>query len=438
VVQTGSALFDTPRTLDKLAALTADAAGRGAKLVVFPEASVGGYPKGLTFGARMGSRTPEGREEFRRYFDAAVEVPGPDTTVIGNAAREHGVHLIVGVVERAGSTLYCTALFFGPDGSLLAKHRKLMPTAMERLVWGQGDGSTLPVIDTPVGKVGAVICWENYMPLLRTAMYAKGVEVYCAVTVDDRDTWLPTMRHVALEGRCFVLSACQFLTRKDCPPDYAAGYGDDPNAVLIRGGSCIVGPMGQVLAGPVYGEEAVLTADLDLDDIPRARFDFDPVGHYARPDVFKLSVNEAPQPAVEFGGPPGGSVATPLRLVNLPGTFAVCKLPAGSAVPGWATAGDVWSVARTADELSVVCRQDVVPAGVTCEPGWRCLRVAGAMPFTLVGVLASLTAPVARAGVGVFAFSTFDTDYLLMKAADLPQAVAALRAAGHTVEGGQQ
>lgn len=435
VVQVGSVLFDTPRTLEKLAARTADAAARGAKLIVFPEAFVGGYPKGLGFGARMGSRTPEGREEFRRYFAAAIDVPGHATEAIGKVAREHGVHMVVGAVERAGSTLYCTALFFGPNGSLLARHRKLMPTATERLVWGQGDGSTLPVIDTPVGRVGAVICWENYMPLLRTAMYAKGVELYCAVTVDDRDTWLPTMRHVALEGRCFVLSACQFLTRRDCPPDYAAGSGDDPNAVLIRGGSCIVGPLGQVLAGPVFGEEAVLTADIDLDDIPRARFDFDPVGHYSRSDVFNLSVNEAPQTAVEFGAPPFVPSPPPLRLVGVPGVFAVCKLPADSPIPGWATTGGVWTVSRTADELSVVCRQDAVPVGVTCEPGWRCLRVAGAMPFTLVGVLASLTAPIARAGVGVFAFSTFDTDYLLVKAADIATAVAALKAAGHAVEG---
>ena len=205
--------------------------------------------------------------------------------------------------------------------------------------------------------------------------------------------------------------------------------------MLIRGGSCVVGPLGQLLAGPVFGEEAVLTADLDLDDIPRARFDFDAVGHYARPDVFKLAVNEAPRPAVEFDGPRSEPSAAPLRLVGVPGTFAVCKLPADSTVPGWATAGDVWSVARTHDELSVVCWQDVVPADVTSEPGWRCLRVAGAMPFTFVGVLASLAAPVARAGVGVFAFSTFDTDYLLVKAGSFPKAVAALRAAGHAVEG---
>lgn len=306
VVQAGPVLFDTPATLDRLAARTADAAARGARLVVFPEAFVGGYPKGLGFGARMGSRTPEGREEFRRYFEAAVEVPGPATAAIGAAAREHRAHLVVGAVERAGSTLYCAALIFGPDGALLGKHRKLMPTATERLVWGQGDGSTLPVIDTPAGKVGAVICWENYMPLLRTAMYAKGVEVYCAVTVDDRDTWLPTMRHVALEGRCFVLSACQFLTRKDCPPDYAAGFGDDPGAVLIRGGSCVVSPLGHLLAGPAFGEEAVLIADLDHDEIARARFDFDPVGHYARPDVFRLTVDESPRPTVAFTAPPPG------------------------------------------------------------------------------------------------------------------------------------
>jgi nitrilase len=300
VVQAGSIPFDTPRTLAKLTAWTAEAAARGATLVVFPEAFVGGYPKGLGFGARMGTRTPDGREEFRRYYESAVKVPGPACDAIGSAARGHGVHLVVGVVEHAGSTLYCTALMYGPDGSLLGKHRKLMPTATERLVWGQGDGSTLPVVDTPAGKVGTVICWESYMPLLRAAMYAKGVEVYCAITVDDRDTWLPTMRHVALEGRCFVLSACQYLTRKECPAEYGTEYGDDPATVLIRGGSCIIGPLGQVLAGPVFGEEVVLTADLDLDDIPRARFDFDPVGHYARPDVFKLLVNESAVSSVSF------------------------------------------------------------------------------------------------------------------------------------------
>lgn len=171
---------------------------------------------------------------------------------------------------------------------------------MERVIWGSGGGSTLPVMSTPLGKIGSVICWENYMPLLRTAMYAKGVELYCAVTVDDRETWVPTVRHIALEGRCFVLSACQFLKRIDLPPGYPTGRFAPDQDVLIRGGSCIVGPLGQLLAGPVYGEECVLTADLDRADLARAKFDFDVVGHYARPDVFRLHVNEQPMNPVVF------------------------------------------------------------------------------------------------------------------------------------------
>ena len=172
---------------------------------------------------------------------------------------------------------------------------------MERLVWGFGDGSTLPVADTELGRVGAVICWENYMPMLRMAMYAKGVELYCAPTADDRDTWVPSMRHVALEGRCFVLTACQYLTRGDCPDDYAAVHGDDPGAVLMRGGSAIVGPLGQVLAGPDFDGETILTAEIDTAEIARGKYDFDVTGHYARPDVFRLHVNERPMPSVVAG-----------------------------------------------------------------------------------------------------------------------------------------
>jgi nitrilase len=306
VVQAAPVVFDVERTLAKLHDLAADAAGRGAKLAVFPEAFVSAYPKGLDFGARMGSRSPEGREEFRRYFDNSIDVPGPATDFLGEVARLHHLFLVVGVIERDGGTLYCTALFFGPDGSLLGKHRKLMPTALERLVWGQGDGSTLTVLATEIGRMGAVLCWENYMPLLRMSMYAQGVQLYCAPTVDDRDTWLPTMRHIALEGRCFVLSACQYLTRGDCPADYAALPSDDAEAVLIRGGSCIVGPLGEVLAGPHFGGECVLTADLDLGAITRGKYDFDVAGHYARPDVFRLHVNTRPDQAVVFGNGPTG------------------------------------------------------------------------------------------------------------------------------------
>jgi nitrilase len=298
VVQAAPVVFDVSRTLAKLTDLTADAARRGARLAVFPEAFVSAYPKGLGFGARLGMRSAEGREEFRLYYDSAIDVPGPATDVLGSAARAGRLHLVVGVVERDGGTLYCTVLFFGPEGRLLGKHRKLMPTALERLVWGQGDGSTLTVLETEIGKLGAVICWENYMPLLRMAMYGKGVQLYCAPTVDDRDSWLPTMRHIALEGRCFVLSACQYLTRADCPADYACVQGDDPRTVLIRGGSCIVAPLGQVLAGPHFEGETILTADLDLAEIARGKYDLDVTGHYARPDVFRLYVNEQPARAV--------------------------------------------------------------------------------------------------------------------------------------------
>jgi len=299
VVQAAPVAFDVEATVAKTERLTAEAAGGGAGLVVFPEAFVSCYPRGITFGATVGSRSAEGRAWFRRYWESSVDVPGPVVDRLGTIAREHGVHLVIGVIERDGGTLYCTALFLGPDGTLLAKHRKLMPTAAERLVWGYGDGSTLPVLDTAAGRLGAVICWENYMPLLRMAMYAKGVQVWCAPTADARDTWIATMRHIACEGRCFVLSANQFATRGDYPADYPLeDDGRDAGEVLCRGGSVIVSPLGDVLAGPAFGEETVLRAELDLDRIAEAKYDFDVVGHYARPDVFTLSVDERPRPPV--------------------------------------------------------------------------------------------------------------------------------------------
>ncbi|EKS70286.1 nitrilase/cyanide hydratase and apolipoprotein N-acyltransferase [Burkholderia sp. SJ98] len=205
------------------------------------------------------------------------------------------MHLVIGVIERDGGTLYCTALFLGPDGAYLGKHRKLGPTGAERLVWGRGDGSTMPVFSTDVGKIGASICWENYMPLFRAAMYQKGVEVLCVPTADGRETWLPTMRHIALEGRCFVLSSNQFARRSDYPEDYPAFQNQASDSIVTVGGSCIIDPLGNVLAGPNFDGEAVLIADIDLDDITRAKFDLDAVGHYSRPDVFRLLVNESSQ-----------------------------------------------------------------------------------------------------------------------------------------------
>lgn len=298
VIQDAPVAFDADATLNKVAALMAQAATRAVQLAVFPEAFVGGYPKGADFGARVGLRLPEGRQAFQRYYAGAIDVPGPSTERLGELARTYQMYLTIGVIERDQGTLYCTALFFGDDGTLLGKHRKTMPTAMERLIWGFGDGSTLTVVPTSIGRIGAVICWENYMPQLRLAMYAQGIQLYCAPTVDDRETWLPTMRHIALEGRCFVLSSCQFTRRSDYPADYNPLQGNDPETILIRGGSCIISPLGEVLAAPVFDQPAILTADLDLDEIVRGHYDLDVVGHYARADLFQLTVNRTAQRAV--------------------------------------------------------------------------------------------------------------------------------------------
>jgi len=298
VVQAGSVPFDADACVDKAVRLIGEAAAGGAQVIVFPEAFIPGYPKGLNYGLVVGARDPVGREEFRIYLDAAIDVPGPQTQRLGDAAAAHGCFVVIGVIEREQGTCYCTVLFFGPDGALLGKHRKLMPTAMERMIWGFGDGSTLTVVDSPFGRIGSVICWENYMPMLRMAMYSKGVALYCAPTADDRDTWLSSMQHVALEGRCFVLTACQFIRKQDFPSTVRVSLGDAPDAVLMRGGSAIVSPLGKVLAGPHFGAETILTATLDLNEIGRGKFDFDVVGHYSRPDVFQLVVNETPMPAV--------------------------------------------------------------------------------------------------------------------------------------------
>jgi nitrilase len=298
VVQAASVGFDTAATVSKAEGLIEEAGRLGARIAVFPEAFIGSYPKGADFHTCIGARKPEGRDEFRRYYEAAIAAPGAETKALGMAARAANLFLTIGVIERDGGTLYCTALFFGPDGALLGKHRKLMPTAGERIIWGFGDGSTLTVAPTPWGAMGAVICWENYMPALRMAMYRKGIAFYCAPTADDRDTWAPSMQHVALEGRCFVLSACQYLTRGDLPSDFNNRISDDPKTVLMRGGSLIVNPLGKILAGPDFSGETILTATLVTDDIARGKMDFDVTGHYARPDVFRLTVDERPMQAV--------------------------------------------------------------------------------------------------------------------------------------------
>ncbi|KAJ7634217.1 carbon-nitrogen hydrolase [Mycena polygramma] len=304
VVQTCTQAYSLDRTLQKLDQLTRLARDRdGSQLAVFPEAFIGGYPKYSQF-AVVGERYPEGREEYLRYHSAAIEVPSSTTTRLEAIAKDTGVFLVVGVIEKDGGTLYCTALFVDPADGLLGKHRKVLPTASERLIWGQGDGSTLPVFERQfsqsgepesakfTAKMSAAICWENYMPLLRHHYYSLGTQLYCAPTVDARPQWLNSMIHIALEGRVFVLSACQYAKESDYPDNHAVSNPDmrNPDNVMIAGGSVIVSPLGQVLAGPLRDQEGVLTAELDLDDIIRGKFDLDVVGNYARPDIFKVQV----------------------------------------------------------------------------------------------------------------------------------------------------
>jgi nitrilase len=303
VVQAAPVLFDREATVEKAIPLISEAAENGSRLILFPEAFIPAYPRGLSFGTHVGGRKPEGRLTWERYWANSVDVPGPTTEKLGEAARKANAYLAVGVIERdsqySRGTLYCTLLYFGPDSRLLGKHRKIMPTAAERLIWGVGDGSTLTTIDTEIGTIGGLICWENYMPLARTYMYSKGVEIYLAPTADARERWNSTLRHIALEGRCFVLGCNQYVT-KDMYPADLEGVEDleDQPETLCRGGSVIISPLGEELAGPLYDREGILYADLDLAQVVRSRFDFDVVGHYSRPDIFQLIVDERSKPSV--------------------------------------------------------------------------------------------------------------------------------------------
>ena len=298
VIQAASLPQDSVATARKAVTLIQEAATQGAKVMVFPEAYLGGYPKGNTFGAPIGMRKAEGRDAFAQYHNQAIRLDGEEVRLIAQVAEETDTVVVMGCIEADGGTLYCTVLYFNGSKGFVGKHRKLMPTAGERLIWGFGDGSTMSVIDTEYGRIGAVICWENYMPMLRMYMYSQGVALYCAPTADDRDTWLPSMRHVALEGRCYVLTACQHLRRDAYPQDFECALGDAPETVLMRGGSAIIGPLGEVLAGPDFEGETILYAQVEPNEILRGKFDFDASGHYARPDIFQLHVDTRAKQAV--------------------------------------------------------------------------------------------------------------------------------------------
>lgn len=299
-IQATPVFLDRDATVERSEKLIHEAATNGAGLIVFPETFVPGYPDWVW---RVPAWEGPSGELYERLLDNAVVVPGPATEAIGRAAKRAKAFVSMGVNERepTGSTLYNTQLYFGPDGRLLAKHRKLMPTGGERLERGMGDGSTLEVVETPFGRRGGLTCWEYYMPLARFAMYAKGIDVWCAPTWDNSDGWISTLRHIALEGRVFVIGVAPLLRGSDVPDDVPGrqevwGGEDD---WMCRGATAIVGPGGEVLAGPLMEEEGILYAELDAATARRSRAEFDAVGHYSRPDVFRLSVDERAKPQVD-------------------------------------------------------------------------------------------------------------------------------------------
>ncbi|WP_323756952.1 carbon-nitrogen hydrolase family protein [Roseivirga sp.] len=297
VVQASPVLFDLEKTLAKTAHLVTEAASKGAKLSLFPEAFISAYPRGLSFGTVVGSRSAEGRETWLRYWNSSIEVPSKATDQLGEMAKKANLFLVIGVNEKdtVSGTMYCTMLYFSSKGELMGKHRKLKPTAAERIVWGEGDGSTLSTFDTPLVKMGGLICWENYMPLARMAMYQKGVQLYLAPTADSRENWQHTLKHIALEGRCFVMGCNQFVTKSMYPKDLPGITDlDHQPEVMSRGGSVILAPTGEVLAGPLWDEEGILTAEIDIDEVMKNKLDFDPIGHYARNDVFSMKVKDQP------------------------------------------------------------------------------------------------------------------------------------------------
>jgi nitrilase len=293
-VQVEPAILDRAATLDRVAERTAEAAAAGATLVVFPETFVPAYPSSAWAKALAGWGDPGAKEAFALLHRESLELPSPDAERLAATAREHGVWLVIGVNEhdreRPG-TLYNSLLYYSPEGELALHHRKLVPTNHERLVWGQGDGRGLRAIETPLGRLGGLICWENYMPLARFSLYESGVEIYIASTADDGDSWQATLRHIALESRSFVVAPCHFQRATSYPDDFPLRALLEGRDILGRGGSAILAPDGTYLAGPVYDEEAMLYAELDPDQLRQARQRFDPAGHYHRPDVLKLTVS---------------------------------------------------------------------------------------------------------------------------------------------------
>jgi nitrilase len=296
LVQESPIFFDKKASLDKAIRIIEECGEDGSQIIVFPESFIPGYPRGFNFGAVVGSRSPEGRGQYQDFYNASIDQQGKEVEALISVAKKIGAYVIMGVTEKVAhhGSLYCTMLYISPYNGLICCHRKLKPTGTERIVWAESDGSTLNTVRTPYGIMGGLICWENYMPLARMALYQKGVQIYIAPTADSRSTWTKTMQHIAMEGRCFVLACNQYFTKDMMPEQYKNLVKDEPEE-MCRGGSIIISPDGSILSGPLYGSSGILTATLDLDKIIQSRLDFDPAGHYNRDDVFQFKCNGQPE-----------------------------------------------------------------------------------------------------------------------------------------------
>lgn len=294
VVQAAPVLFNKGACLVKALALIEEAAGHGAELIVFPELFIPGYPYGMTFGFTVGSRTEDGRRDWKRYYDASILADGEEAQALAEAAKKHGVYLSIGISERdpVTATLYNSNLMISPEGVIM-NHRKLKPTGSERVVWGDADRDFFPVMDTPWGPMGSMICWESYMPLARCALYQKGVTLYISPNTNDNPEWQDTIRHIAIEGHCYFINCDMFFTKDTYPGDLAGA--DEVRRLpetVCRGGSCVIDPSGHAVTDVLWDREGILYAELDMQKVPASRMEHDVCGHYARPDVLKLSFRD--------------------------------------------------------------------------------------------------------------------------------------------------
>jgi nitrilase len=304
-VQAAPVFLDREATVDKACQLIEEAGRNAARLVVFPEAFIPAYPDWV-WAVPAGEEGMLG-ELYARLLANAVEIPGPATQRLGQAAKRAGVYVVMGLTERnveaSGGSLYNTLLYIDAQGNLLGKHRKLVPTGGERLVWAQGDGSTLAVYDTPLGKIGGLICWENYMPLARYALYAWGTQIYIAATWDRGEPWLSTLRHIAAEGRVVVVSCGMALRKADIPDafEFKRRFYEHVGEWINGGDSAILNSHGEFIAGPLHEQEGVLYAEIDPAQMRGPKWMLDVAGHYARPDVFQLTVQRGARPMIRVG-----------------------------------------------------------------------------------------------------------------------------------------